>query len=481
MAFLRYARARVVEPRIQQVGWEKVRTAAKASVMAENLVDQASEIFGSPFDPSKYLLTHATIVASVDTYAPPGVKVGAVIEDGHKVNRKFADYRVTPETEKYVNNNYDSWSRGVLAKAYKTFIGGHNFLEHVQIETLSKGRIIDAVLRDVGDSLYVDILIATDRKHASLCRDIESGEMSTLSMGCTIDASQCTKCGHWAADETESCDHIKYEKGNTFIDEAGRPAKVAELCGHESIDPTGGVTFIEASWVKTPAFTGAVMRNVLIPTIDTARQIEAILSQPPAKWDATARTKAASGDPDHVREILAEDWDAGGADDAAPAAPAAPDKKSPMKDVEDDVYQHILERARKRIRDDLDKDDPQPSSAPTEMDTNDSIVREASQKRLASERYRAGLNALVRTASTDIALVDSVARYNDTQGIQIPVPIYRAALSVGPQSRYGSLSEYLGACHRVLGRSPDKYEAMTMVRISKLLAQRDVLAGGGNN
>ena len=206
MPMLKFARAAIAQSTVSGAGWAKVRTAAKASAeVSENLVDRASEIFGKPFVPSEYLLTHATIVASVDTFAPPNTKLGKVMEGGFRVNRKFGNYRVKLGCDKYINNNLDCWDREVLAKSYRTFIGAHNFVEHIQVEELSKGRIIDAVARDLGDSVYVDILIATDRKHTDLVEAIESGKMSTLSMGCTVDGTICTKCGHWAADETEMC------------------------------------------------------------------------------------------------------------------------------------------------------------------------------------------------------------------------------------------------------------------------------------
>ena len=64
MAFMRYAKAMVVQPHVTQKGWGKVRKTA--STPSRNLVAQASEILGTAFDPSKYLLTHCTIVASVD-------------------------------------------------------------------------------------------------------------------------------------------------------------------------------------------------------------------------------------------------------------------------------------------------------------------------------------------------------------------------------------------------------------------------------
>jgi intein/homing endonuclease len=89
-------------------------------------------------------------------------------------------------------HNCDCWSRPVLLASYPTFVGAHNFIEHVQIEDLSKGRIIDAVARDVGDSVYVDILIATDRQHEDLITAIESGKMATLSMGCFVPGTRVT-------------------------------------------------------------------------------------------------------------------------------------------------------------------------------------------------------------------------------------------------------------------------------------------------
>lgn len=212
MPMVKYARASIVHPGVGMSPersfnrWQKVRKASRRDGnVSVDLIGQASEIFDAPFDPSKYLLTHATIVASVDVYQPPGVKLGSVVDEGFQVNRKYGDFRIKPESDRYINNNLDAWSRPVLLKSYKTFIGGHNFVEHVQIEDLSKGRIIDAAARDIGESVYVDILIATDRQHRDLVTALESGKMSTLSMGCTIDGSICTKCGHWAADETEMC------------------------------------------------------------------------------------------------------------------------------------------------------------------------------------------------------------------------------------------------------------------------------------
>lgn len=192
MAFRRYANAVVTHPLASQAGWERVRRSGGTRVASasRDLVAQASEILGGRLDPDRYLLSHATIVCSVDTDPTPNVRLGKVEEGGQTVNRRWGNYLITPDHSKYVNNNGDAWTRPVLMKSYRTFIGSHNFLEHVQVEDLSKGRIIDAVPRDVGESLYIDILVATDRRHSDLVSDIESGKLGAMSMGCFLPGTQ---------------------------------------------------------------------------------------------------------------------------------------------------------------------------------------------------------------------------------------------------------------------------------------------------
>ena len=216
------------------------------------------------YSPEKYLLSHCTIIAAVDT-------------ESDSKNKK--SHLIKPSFSKFVNNNGDAWTKGVLKNAYPSFIGAQNYLEHVQIEELSKGRVIDAVLRDIpvevksnDKTYYVDILVATSKKHKDLVKKITANELNSLSMGCLIQYSYCSKCGNKAVDESEACDHIKYQKRNSFYDKNGVKRVIAELCGHE--DDSESVKFIEASWVGNPAFTGAVIRNVIEPPQDVKAKIE---------------------------------------------------------------------------------------------------------------------------------------------------------------------------------------------------------------
>jgi len=482
-------------------------------------------------------------------------------------------------------------------------IAVHN-CEHIQITELSKGRIIDAVARDVGNSIYVDILIATDRKHTDLIRDIKSGKMGTLSMGCflpgtqvsladgsrvaienvqagdkvlthkgrarevlnkqvregvwnirriqvagvsavitatdnhpfyvlrdewewiradelqagdllcvpvgdqtasvvlsiesgtyegpvhnmevaednsyvvegvavhncTTDFTICTKCGHVAVDDTDLCSHIKYEKGNTFYYPDGKKGIVAELCGHSSIDPTGGVYFIEASWVGKPAFLGAVLRNIIEArevSPSTRKKAMEVLSSLPPQWTTNGRKKAAS--------MYLSAFDDGmdeGTEEAPAESEGAPAESegaaSPWSDLEDKMVQKILQNVEKKLSDQLGPDGKSVPSAQSETAPNNNIIKQA-VKKTAAQFYNNTLSAMLRTASSDADLMDRVAALNTAFGISIPVPLYRAALKFS--GRNTTLKGYVASCERALGRKVEAGEAKTLVRLGKLLEQ----------
>jgi len=464
MAFMRYASAVVVQPQVSQKGWGKVRTASMTA--PRNLVSQASEILGKPFNPDDYLLTHCTIVASVDVEDVPNVKLGRVKigNSGRTINRKYGNYHIAPQCSQFVNNNGDSWSRNVLMASYSTFIGGHNFLEHIQVEEQSKGRIIDAVARDIGDSVYIDILVATDREHAQLVQDIESGKLGTLSMGCSVEETICTKCGNVAVDEVDLCDCIKYAKLNTFIDDQGQKRIIAELCGHPSLGETGGVNFIEASWVAVPAFTGAVLRNILEPTKmpeAMARRLQAVLESPPPQWDENQRQKAA---------FIAENLRTGQWDEPEEEAPAdSGNGGKPLDALVDEVYEMMRNKVKDRVEDELKGDEVEEALSPEDstMAPNDTIHKEGMQKRA----YQGSVRALLRVASNDAAFVDGLAEINESFGIHVDREVYRTALRVGSLDRYKSVGQFLDACERVGGRSISPAETRVMARIGKLLTR----------
>lgn len=444
MAFLRYARANIVHPQLRTREWDKVRVASGSSKLNDSLRKKAEDILGEPFTPERFLLSHATIVCSVDAVQVPGTKTGSVTEGNTEINRKYSDYRVTSETDKYINNNLDCWSRGVIKKSYKTFVGAHNFVEHVQIEELSKGRIIDAVLRDIGESIYVDILVATDKKHEDLVSQIISGEMNGMSMGCSVDFTICTKCGHVASDEAQMCTHVKYEKGNTFYDESGNKHRVAELCGHETEGDTGGVTFIEASWVSVPAFRGAVARNTLeIPTK------KASLNSVPSKWIE----KSAFGMGDD------EDDEEEGSKNETP--------ESFLNQIEDVIKDAVLDKLKKKLEKEISESmgggqqNPPTASATT---TDDTVIKEASQK------YLRNLSFAIKKASTKDHAIRNIQIVNDHFDVYLPNYIYKVAKQMSFTKKYSSVGSLIKEAESILGFKLNRKDSIRLVRLAKLIS-----------
>jgi len=365
MAFLKTASAVVVNPVVDWTQWSEISDRDFSSRTASKIVAE--------YDPKEYCLSHCTIIASVDVEEDP-------------------EHYITPETAKFVNNNYDAWERNLLLGCYKSFVGADNFVEHVQIAEQSKGKVIDAVAREVifpgktasdkeAKSIYVDILVATDRKHKDLVKKIESGETNKLSMGCVVAWTFCSKCGNKAEDSVQLCHHIRYLKGNKFIDNNGVERIIAELCGHK--DDPESVQFIDASWVKNPAFEGAVTRNIVAPKFELKDKIKSAFEIKPLKGDeglklkkvantsryilaqgeedAPAETEEAAPPPpeeDAPTEETPPEEDAP-TEEAAPVETETPEeleKPTTFVDIKDVIKQEIKERAKEEAKEELLKE-----------------------------------------------------------------------------------------------------------------------------
>jgi hypothetical protein len=181
-----------------------------------------------------------------------------------------------------------------------------------------------------------------------------------------------------------------------------------------------------------------------------AAQAEQVLSTPPPQWVGQGLNKAASehhafdfGDP------------AEGEEEAAPAE----SKSGPLDEVEDEIVQVVVDRARTRLKDEIENSEEE--NIPPSDHLNDSIVKES---------HRLATAALVRTASTEVDLVNGLAELDGAFGTNLPVALYRAALRVGASSRYPSLTAYLGACRQTLGRKPTPSEAKGILRVGRCLS-----------
>lgn len=466
MAFSKYANARIAKASIGVDDWNQIRATSQKSGVKLSSENQIKD-----YSPEKFLLTHCTIIASVDVEESP-------------VNAKGWPYIITEATEQFVNSNQDSWERDLLLATYRTFIGGENYVEHIQIPELSKGKLIDAVARDVGDSVYVDILVATDRKHEDLIRDIEEGRVTTLSMGCSVEFTICSKCGNVSEDDTQLCSCIKYSKGNNFYDKKGKRRRIAELCGHKS-DPKS-VKFIEASWVANPAFKGAVLRNIVHPEEVKEAAIRAAfeairVDSPDSIQKAASLLKSAAG------FDFGEPSEDGG--EAAPAAPAEP--ADPIKGLTDDLKNYIRNKVKNELQDEISKGGkPTPSDTRTE-DSNENLVRstfafDSFKRKYAGHgsdlhlyRLYEGLVSIKTAGWKSLSLKGYTGRevlalsYFVDKNTDTPDPLdkraYEAIAQVGGAGKFDSPVAYLTACARAMGiKKVSKELATALIRKGQL-------------
>ena len=259
----------LVNPRNE---WNQLTAGGRLRIAREIEVDWKK------FSQDNFLFSHCTIVASVE-----------LEDDGHTIKAACNEL---------VNNNGNAWSNEVLLATFKSFVGGENYLEHVQVPVLSKGKILDAVLRPIhfksnrgeSDIYYCDILVATNKKHEELVGKIASGDLNTMSMGCLADFVQCSKCGKVLGDNDPNCTHLDNEMLHKYVDKKGIQRVVAELCGRTLMKEgkregdKKSCKFIEASWVAKPAFTGAVLNHYIS---DVSKDAAKILAFPTWKLSET--------------------------------------------------------------------------------------------------------------------------------------------------------------------------------------------------
>lgn len=242
MSFVKFGSAVLTRPIMPVDNWVSNKVASVTN-------NPVSYLDATDFPIDKFLFSQATIMGSVDLE-----NNGMYLKQGY---------------EPLVNMNGDCWTNKVTMASHHTYRGAYNFLNHIQIPEQSKGTVLDSVPRIVKlpnglPSVYIDILVATDRKHSSLCNDIESGQLNAMSLGSIVKFSMCSKCGKICRTGSDYCSHLLNERRGMFTDENGNRRIIAEVCGKEDI-PDSNI-FIEASWVYEPAFYGAVKKSLFKPT-----------------------------------------------------------------------------------------------------------------------------------------------------------------------------------------------------------------------
>lgn len=232
--------------------WNSITTCSRGNIRT---AFRQLDVDWKKFNKEQFLFAHVTILSSC--------------------KMQNNGYHIMQPCDELVNANGNAWSNEVIQHCYKTFIGGEVYRQHVQIPALSKGKILDAVLRPVkhrgkngkeADVWYVDLLTATSRKHEDLIDAIQSGKLTTLSMGTVCSHTQCSICGRIIGEDDKNCSHLQNQLGQ-YVMVDGKKRKCAQLIG--AFDPKTGqyiqdsCHFIQASWVDHPAFAGAVVNELL--------------------------------------------------------------------------------------------------------------------------------------------------------------------------------------------------------------------------
>jgi hypothetical protein len=148
--------------------------------------------------------------------------------------------------------------------------------------------------------------------------------------------------------------------------------------------------------------------------------------------------------------------------------------------METELTDHMKDRVKKKLKKDMDKKDLDEALGPEDSSTapNDNLVKQslrmdelvpdASHKAV----YGATLSFLCRHASSDVDLMNKVALLNADYGVNISVPIYRAALRLGSVRGYESAAQFVRACQAALGRKPKTAEVKLLMKLGKLIPLR---------
>ena len=500
MARRHYANAIVSTPAVKFEEWMDTLRNQHEGAVPKDHINRIAKTVLRKCDPNQYLLSHATIVASVDTYEPKGVKTGRQMNQGVQIDVRWPDFRIKPECHELINNNADCWSRPLLLSTYRTFVGASCFLEHIQLPELSKGFIADAIVRDLGKTCYVDILVATDRKHKMLIQDILAGTVQALSMGCISLFTICTKCGNVAADDNSLCPCVLYgPKGAKFLDEDGVEQPIAELIGHVSVPNSN--QFIEASWVHNPAFRGAVRRNILnadMTSVASKLNESAILYELRREQSLPdGIAKAASLKTAQGQEDFQDSADEPGAalsdaiDDTSDESPSDKPFTSPEEPKSDSSIDELLETAQKQVMQIIvdglsEKLAPKPEDvgtvkSPPDISSNDNLVRASRFDKLlhtqfkshpklvkwASQVYKIvhiGGKPAIRKAGLkpkDLIVLSWIEdRINHKEA---SASLYKVAMQVGPLNQFPSKTSYIACCKTRIGHSLTEPEKQVLI------------------
>src|SRR5579864_412313 len=168
------------------------------------------------------------------------------------------------------NGNADYFPKKEIEGAYQTFIGKGIYLDHNASSVMySVGKIIDAFPTVDPDNKEwsISCLAKIDRKlHPEIARKVETGELNTVSMGCSCGESKCSVCGTvLRTDDDPKCAHLSPGK---LMHDFEAEIDLPEFGIHKgqtvkSFAINSEINFNELSLVGVPAWPRAFVTTIL--------------------------------------------------------------------------------------------------------------------------------------------------------------------------------------------------------------------------
>ena len=163
------------------------------------------------------------------------------------------------------NSNGDSFSKKELLSAYKSFEGVPFFTNHENQDIeKAKGKIIFAEWDEEENSIYTIAFVDRDA-YPHICRGIEQGYMTGVSMGAAVEYSICNICENKAERTEDYCEHIRNRKSRKFNGKARnvRTGEVNQFKDELVFEHNYGIKFIELSGVVDPACPSCHIEGII--------------------------------------------------------------------------------------------------------------------------------------------------------------------------------------------------------------------------
>lgn len=165
------------------------------------------------------------------------------------------------------NGDYFPWSE--LLKSYSSFVGRNLFLNHNSQDPRNAiGKVLDAypVVDEKSGEKYIECLAKIDAvANPELSRQLSTGILDAVSMGCSVETSTCSICGHIIhTEQDQKCFHMSKGLLKEYLAEKDLEnfnIKRGDRLQAYAINQ--GLNFTELSVVNVPAWNNAKIVQVI--------------------------------------------------------------------------------------------------------------------------------------------------------------------------------------------------------------------------